>query len=188
VAARDIGVVEDAICVLRAAEGRDRAVQDVAPVVDRDDRPGLRVGLLGAALRAGLLGLGRRVDHGVPVLALGRLGTLTGRRPHQPGLDPELAEPQALVLIEADDGAGEQVVVVAASVLEQVPAELLGERALVVLETGVVVRGEPDRVLVRDVDALHRRGLVRVHLLGELPCDLDRLHAGAECAAEDALD
>jgi hypothetical protein len=29
---------------------------------------------------------------------------------------------------------------------------------------------------------------VRVHLLGELPGDLDRLHAGAEGAAEDALD
>jgi hypothetical protein len=29
---------------------------------------------------------------------------------------------------------------------------------------------------------------VRVHLLGELARDLDRLHAGAERAAEDTLD
>ena len=75
-----------------------------------------------------------------------------------------------------------------ARVLEQVAAQLLRERGLVVLEALVVVRAEPDRVLVGHVDALDRGGLVGVHLLGELAGDLDRLHAGAEGAAEHALD
>ena len=122
------------------------------------------------------------------VLALLRLGALALRRADQPGLDPELAEPEALVLVEVDDRPGEQVVVVVAGVLEQVAAELLGERGLVVLEALVVVGAEPDRVLVGHVDPLDRRRLVGVHLLGELAGDLHRLHAGAEGAAEDALD
>ena len=75
-----------------------------------------------------------------------------------------------------------------AGVLEQMPAELLGERGLVVLEALVVVRAEPDGVLVGHVDALHRGRLVGVHLLGELAGDLDRLDAGAEGTAEHALD
>ena len=123
-----------------------------------------------------------------PVLALGRLGALALRRAHEAGLDPELAEPQALVLVEPDDGPGQQVVLVAARVLEQVGAQLLRERGLVVLEAPVVVGGEPDRVLVRHVDARDRGGLVGVHLLRELARDLDRLHAGAEGAAEHAFD
>ena len=76
----------------------------------------------------------------------------------------------------------------AAGVLEQVRAQLLRERGLVVLEALVVVGREPDRVLVRHVDARDRGGLVRVHLLRELARDLDRLHAGAEGAAEHAFD
>ena len=64
---------------------------------------------------------------------LGRLA-LARRRLDQPGLDPELAEAQALVGLEVDLGAGEQRVVVAAGVLEQVGGELLLERALVALE------------------------------------------------------
>jgi hypothetical protein len=72
--------------------------------------------------------------------------------------------------------------------LEEMPAELLGERGLVVLEAPVILRAKPDRVLVGHVDPLHGGGLVRIHLLGELPGDLDRLHARAEGAAEDALD
>ena len=107
---------------------------------------------------------------------------------HQAGLDAELAQPQALVLVQADHRTGQQVVVVAAGMLEQMPAELLRERGLVVLEALVVVGREPDGVLVGDVDPLDRRRLVGVHLLGELARDLHRLHAGAEGAAEDAFD
>jgi len=77
---------------------------------------------------------------------------------------------------------------VVAGVLEQVAAQLLGERCLVVLETLLVLRCEPDRVLVRHVDPLDRGRLVGVHLLGELARDLHRLHAGAEGAGEDAFD
>jgi hypothetical protein len=73
-------------------------------------------------------------------------------------------------------------------VLEQVRAELLGERGLVVLEAVVVLRRQPDGVLVRHVDPRDRRRLVGVHLLGELAGDLDGLDPRAEGAAEHALD
>ena len=122
------------------------------------------------------------------VLALGRLGTLALRWAHETGLDAEFAEPQPVVGIQLDHGAREQVVVVMAGVLQQVAAELLCELGLVVLEALLVLGTEPDRVLVGNVDPLHRGGLVRVHLLGELPRDLHRLHAGAEGATEDAFD
>ena len=79
------------------------------------------------------------------VLTLLRLGALALGRAHQPRLDAELAEAQPLVLIQIDDGPSEPVVVVVTGVLEQVTAELLGERGLVVLEALIVVRGEPGR-------------------------------------------
>jgi hypothetical protein len=123
----------------------------------------------------------------VTVLALLRLGALPLRRPNQAGLNAEFAEAKSLVLVQVDHRAGEQVVVVVAGVLEQVAAQLLGERGLVVLEALVVLGGEPDGVLVRHVDPLDRRRLVGVHLLGELARDLHRLHAGAEGTAEDAF-
>src|SRR6185437_13922584 len=157
-------------------------------VIDRDDRAGLREGGVGAALGAGLLGLCGRVDHRMAVLPLLRLRALALWRAHQPGLDPKLPETQALVRVEVDDRPGEQIVVVVPGVLEQMPAELLGERGFVVLESLVVVGTEPDGVLVGHVDALHRGRLVSVHLLRELAGDLDRLHAGAEGAREHALD
>ena len=113
---------------------------------------------------------------------------LARRRLHQAGLDPELAEAQALVGLEVDLGASQQRVVVAAGVLEQVARQLLLERALVALEPLVVLGREPDRVLVRHVHAGHRRGPVGVHLLGELAGDLDRLNLRREGAAEDPLD
>ena len=186
--ARDVRVLEDAVAFLRAPEGRAGGVQDVAAVVHGHDGAGVHVGGVGAALGLRLLGLGRRVDHRVALLALRGLGALALRRADQAGLDPELAEAQAIVLVEADDGAGQKVVLVAASVLEQVSAQLLGQRGLVVLEAAVVVGGQPDRVFVRHVDPRHRGGLVGVHLLRELSRDLDRLHAGAEGAAEHAFD
>ena len=117
-----------------------------------------------------------------------RLLALARRRLHQPRLDPELAEPQALVGLKLDRRAGEQVVVAAARVLEQVAGELLLERALVALERSRSWRREPDRVLVGHVDARDRGGLVGVHLLGELAGELDRLHLGAEGTAEHPLD
>ena len=113
---------------------------------------------------------------------------LVRRRLDQAGLDPELAEPQALVGLELDRRPGQQVVAAAAGVLEQVAGELLLERALVAFELGAVLAREVDRVLVGDVDACDRGGLVGVHLLGQLAGEFDRLHLGAEGAAEDPLD
>jgi hypothetical protein len=73
-------------------------------------------------------------------------------------------------------------------VVEQVAGELLLERALVAFELDPVLLGEVDRVLVGDVDPGDARGLVRVHLLGQLAGEFDRLDLGAEGTAEDALD
>ena len=91
-------------------------------------------------------------------------------------------------VLELDRGPGQQVVAAAPGVLQQVAGELLLERALVALELGAVLLGEEDRVLVGDVDALDRGGLVRVHFLGQFAGQFDRLHLGAEGAAEDPLD
>ena len=63
------------------------------------------------------------------LLALLRSLALADGRLHEPRLDPELAEPKAVVGLEVDLGPGEQRVVVAAGVLEQVGRELLPERA-----------------------------------------------------------
>ena len=122
------------------------------------------------------------------LLALARALALVGGRLDQPRLDPELAEAQPLVGLELDRRPGQQVVAAAARVLEQVAGQLLLERALVALELAPVLLGEVDRVLVRDVDARDARGLVGVHLLGQLAGEFDRLHLGAEGAAEDPLD
>ena len=122
------------------------------------------------------------------LLALGRAPPLARRRLHQPRLDPELAEAEPLVGLELDLGTGQQVVAAAAGVLEQVTGELLLERALIALEPVAVPAREEDRVLVRDIDALTTGGLVRVHFLGQPAGELDRLHLGAEGAAEDPLD
>ena len=117
----------------------------------------------------------------------GRLALVRGRL-HQPGLDPELAQPQPLVGVEVDRGPGQQVVAAPPRVLQQVAGELLLERALVAFELAAVLLGEEDRVLVGDVDALHRGGLVGVHFLRQFARQFDRLHLGAEGAAEDPLD
>ena len=50
------------------------------------------------------------------------------------------------------------------------------------------MRREVDRVLVRDVDARDRDRAVVVHLLDELPRQLDRLHVRPEGTTEHALD
>ena len=71
--------------------------------------------------------LGRRVDHRVAVLPLLRIGALALGRADEPRLDAELTEPEALVLVEVHDRPRQQVVVVMAGVLEQVPAQLLGQ-------------------------------------------------------------
>jgi hypothetical protein len=73
-------------------------------------------------------------------------------------------------------------------VLQEIAGELLLERALIALELAAVLLGEVDRVLVGDVDARHAGRLVGIHLLGQLAGEFDRLHLGAEGAAEDSLD
>src|SRR5439155_9337487 len=73
-------------------------------------------------------------------------------------------------------------------VLGEVVGELAGELLLVRRELLAVSGREVDRVFVRDVDARERDVLVVVHLLDELPCELDRLHVRPKGTAEDALE
>ncbi len=122
------------------------------------------------------------------LFALLRRLTLVHWRLHQPGLNPELAEAQTLVGGELDRGPGQQVVLAPPGMLEQIAGELLLERALVAFELGAILFGEVDRVLVGDVDAGDRGGLVGVHFLRQFARQFDRLHLGAEGAAEDPLD
>jgi hypothetical protein len=63
----------------------------------------------------------------VALLALRRRLALGRRGLHEAGLDPELAEPQALVGLELDLGPRQQRIVVPAGMLEQVGGELLPE-------------------------------------------------------------
>src|SRR5665809_120805 len=117
VAARDVRVPENAVALPGAPEDRDRAIQDVAAIVEGHDRT--RVHQASARLTAALL---------TPPLLW--LLALTRGRLDEPGLNPELAEPQAVVVLERDLGPREQRIVAPARVLEEVPRELLGERGL----------------------------------------------------------
>src|SRR5438046_127157 len=81
----------------------------------------------------------------------------------------------------------QQRVALSARVLGQVVLQLAEERALVAAEVLAVRRREVDRVLVRHVDPRDRDGAVVVHLLDELPRELDRLDVSPKRTAEDAL-
>ena len=91
-------------------------------------------------------------------------------------------------VLNSTAGPGQQVIAAPARVLEQVARQLLLERALIALQLGAVLLGEEDGVLVGHVDALDRGRLVSVHFLGQFAGQFDRLHLGAEGAAEDPLD
>src|SRR5215218_11193838 len=185
VLARDVRVVEHDVGVARAPErGAARAEQLGAPA---DPQPG------GAAARVGLaqrLGdpVRRRVDHRVALLARAGCDPLVLVRPHEPRLDPELAEPQALVGLERDLGRRQQRHALAPGVFEQVAGQLTPQLVLVAGELLAVVRREPDRILVRHVRAAERLDAVLVHLARELARDLDRAHLGLEGTRERALD
>ena len=141
--ARDVRVCEHAVASVRATEHGHRPVEHVAAVVQGDDRLGLgQVTARPAPLPARLLGWSA-VDHRVALLTLRWLLALARGRLHQPGLNPELAEPQALVGLELDLGARQQRVVVAAGVLEEVARQLLLQRPLISLEPPPVFGGEP---------------------------------------------
>ena len=106
----------------------------------------------------------------------------------EPRLDAELAEPQPIVGAELDRGPRGERDPLAAGVLEQVARQLALELVLVALELLAVVGREPDRVLVRGVDARQRLDAVLVHLARQLARDLDRAHLGPEGTRERAFD
>src|ERR687898_1428665 len=187
VLARDVRITEHAIGLPGPSEDRGRPVEHVAPIVHRDY--GARLDQARPRLATLLLLLLRgAVHHRVPLLALHGLLTLAGRRLDQPGLDPELPQPQAVVRLQRHLGSRQQRVIAPPGMLEQIAGQLLLERALVSLEAPVVLARQEHRVLVGHVHLRHGSGPVGVHLLGELAGDLDRLNLRAECTAEHAFD
>src|SRR5213078_1975876 len=112
------------------------SLEHVAPVAERDDRPGrhqVGLGALSGAALARLALTNRRVDHRVAFLPLLRGLTLALGRLDQPRLDAELAEAQPLVGLEFDLRACQQVIAPPPCVLQEVAGELLLERALIAL-------------------------------------------------------
>ena len=89
--------------------------------------------------------------------------------------------------MEGDHGVGGELEILAASVLEQVGAELVDQLLLDAVVAGAVLRGEPHGVLVGGVHARHGGGAVLVHLARQLAGEFHRAHLGAEEAPEGAL-
>ena len=185
VVAGDVGVVEHDVAVARAAEHGAARADDLRPVADAQPRVAAARVRLAQRLRHPRRG---RVDHRVALVALARRLVLVRGRAHEPRLDAELAQPQALIGLELDLRAREQRDPLPARVLEQVAGELPRQFVLVALELLAVVRRQPDGVLVRGVHARQRLDLVLVHLLRELARDLHRAHLGLEGTRERALD
>jgi hypothetical protein len=121
------------------------------------------------------------------VAVVGLLDRLS-RRAHEPRLDAELAQAQALVGVEGDLRAADQRELLAAGVLEQVGGELVDDLLLHPFEALAILRAQPHDVLVGHVGARHGDGLVLVHLARQLARDLDGADLGAEDAAERPLD
>ena len=111
-----------------------------------------------------------------------------GGRAHEPRLDAELAQPQAIVGVEGDLRAADEGQALAPGVLEQVGGQLVEDIALDPLEALAILGAQPDDELVGHVGARDRDRLVLVHLARELARDLDGPHLRAEDAAERALD
>ena len=153
------------------------------------------VTVAGSALHAELLGgdcfrLGRRgpVDARRAGLDFG-LGRLLGELAlDHPVGDAEEAYLEVLVRPEGHLRARQELVALSPSVLGQVLLELLDERGLVALELVAVLRRQVDDVLVRGVDLRDGDHLVVVHLLRQLPRELDRLHVATEGAPEGAFE
>ena len=186
VAARDVGVLQDDVALAAAADDGAAGPDRHALALGDDHRPAAAGGprlvelLLDARRRSSRPSSGR----GRP--ARRRPARLV--RAHHARLDAELAEREALVGAELDLRAADEREALAAGVLEQVGGELVDDLVLDALEALAVLRRQPDGVLVGDVGARHRHGLVLVHLAGQLAGDLDRPHLGAEDAAERAFD
>ena len=185
--ARDVRVRQLDVTVLRATDGGLDPVELVfRPVHLEADELAAEAELLDGDG----LGLDRlAVDHRRAVLRLGRrLAGLRRRTLHHPRRDPELAHLEVVVGLELDHRGREQLVALAARVLGDVVLQLSAQRLLVALELLPVGRTEVDDVLVRRVDARDRDDAVVLHLLDQLPRQLDGLDVRAERTAEDALE
>src|SRR6185437_6942571 len=102
--------------------------------------------------------------------------------------DPEGADGEVVVGLQQHQRTRRQRVALAPGVLDQVFDQLVSHLRLVGRELLAIGWVQEDGVLVRHVDAVDRDGLVVVHLLGQLACQLDRLHGRTERAREHALE
>src|SRR5204863_9302562 len=142
VAARDVRVGQHDVALAAAPDGGAAGPHRVALALGQQHS----TAAAGAArvLKLLLGAGGGRVDHRVPVVGL--LHGL-GRGAHEPRLDPELAQAQALVGVEGDLRAADERELLAAGVLEQVGRELVGDLVLDAFEALAILGAEPDDVL-----------------------------------------
>src|SRR3954468_23567134 len=137
VVAGDVGIVEHDVGVARAAEPRARGTEyDRAALRPQPRRPAPVIGLAQRLRDA----VGHRVDHRVALIALARMLFFMRGRAHEPRLDAELAQPQALVGLERDLRLRHEVDPLAPRVLEQVSGQLARQLVLVALELRAILR------------------------------------------------
>src|SRR5579884_826862 len=117
-----------------------------------------------------------------------RLPSRQRRRLDNAQLDPEFAQPEALVGLKLDHRPRQQRQPLAPRILEQITGELGRQRVLVIREPGAIARRQEHLVLVGDVRSRNREMLVFLHLPREPSGDFDRTHLGAKDTAEGAFD
>src|SRR5437764_1845627 len=189
-AARDIRVGDLDVAVLRAADD-DAPLLDLMPPAIPGERRDLP--LQSKLLRRDRLSvrLLRLVDHGRAGSDLGsRRFVRRGLRPtlRHPGRDSEFAHLQVLVGLHQHPRWGQQHVLLPAGVLREVVLELPEQRLFVVRELLAVGWRQVDRVLVGHVEAGNRDDAMVLHLLDELPGQLDGLDVRSEGTPEDAFE
>src|SRR5204863_392396 len=144
--------------------------------------------------RDGLRRLGhslRLVDHRGAGLDVGRrlaLGRRAALRMHHARRDAELADVQVVVRLHQDAHRRQERIALAPRMLGEVLLQLAAQVLLVALELLAVAGREVDGVLVGDVDPGDRDRAMVLHLLCQLPRQLDRLDVRSERTAEDALE
>src|ERR1700728_731217 len=183
--------------------------------VAEDHRVAAPFGLLGALARHPAHPGGRSASTGlhcpslalaawrVPGRATGSLGGPRGRRagprllggllgavldPGHARFDAEFAERESLVGVERDARARGEREILAASVLQEIGAQLVDHLVLDTLVARSVLRGQPHRILVWRIHARHRGGRVLIHLARELARQLHRSDLGLEHATKGAFD
>ena len=131
------------------------------------------------------------VDHrraGLEVRRRLALGPAPALRMHHARRDAELADVEVVVRLHQHADRRQESVVLSARMFGEVLLKLTAQVLLVALELSAVAGREVDGVLVGDVDPRDGDVAMVVHLLCELPRQLDRLDVRSKRAAEDTLE